>query len=603
MTKQFLTKISVIFLTLLFSASTYSNSQLEVGDWDIDDDGRADALTDGLFFLRYTFGLRGDALISGLISSGSEYTTASDIERELALVYDASGDIDGDGNVDALTDGLLLLRYLFGLSGDTLTVGVVASNATRTTASELEGFISNLMPSAPYITLIGSAELAHEQATAYVDAGAVANDYADGSVEVSVSGSVDSDRAGVYVLTYTAVDSEGNEAKPVTRTVTVADTTPPILYAPENIETLALSARGNSAEEDDISSFLESAYAEDSVDKEITINHNAPEIFPLGLTSVTFSASDSSGNVANSVSATVFIKTSTNSFSANDPRFTFKGRWDFNNLMEPLHYWQGSSIRFATNGSTVSVRLYSTTNEEYRMLINGTLSPNRLKVSPGTNSYFIAEALDPLRLNNLELLKATNTGAVTFLDAEVMNGTISSYNPDAKLKIAYFGDSNMEGYSLYSEKDQGGMGTYYAYPSMTARMLGADLRIMARSGATLAGSGFNNVTGFIKSINWPTQSPNLADNFKPDVIVINAGANDIYTVSTNQKEVIKERYRQVIRNIREFYGSEPHIILMNAYGWNTNEPANYSNEVTSEFNKISTLYFPWCLGAMARNNG
>ena len=245
MNKQFLTKISVIFLTLLFSASTYSSSQLEVGDWDIDDDGRADALTDGLFFLRYTFGLRGDALISGLISSGSEYTTATEIERELALVYDASGDIDGDGNVDALTDGLLLLRYLFGLSGDTLTVGVVASNATRTTASELEGFISNLMPSAPYITLIGSAELAHEQATAYVDAGAVANDYADGSVEVSVSGSVDSDRAGVYVLTYTAVDSEGNEAKPVTRTVTVADTTPPILYAPENIETFALSARGN----------------------------------------------------------------------------------------------------------------------------------------------------------------------------------------------------------------------------------------------------------------------------------------------------------------------------------------------------------------------
>ena len=118
----------------------------------------------------------------------------------------------------------------------------------------------------------------------------------------------------------------------MTRTVTVADTTPPILYAPENIETLALSARGNSAEEDDISSFLESAYAEDSVDKEITINHNAPEIFPLGLTSVTFSASDSSGNVANPVSATVFIKTSTNNFSSNDPRFLFKGRWDFNNL-------------------------------------------------------------------------------------------------------------------------------------------------------------------------------------------------------------------------------------------------------------------------------
>ena len=61
----------------------------------------------------------------------------------------------------------------------------------------------------------------------------------------------------------------------------------------------------------------------------------------------------------------------------------------------------------------------------------------------------------------------------------------------------------MEGYSLYSEKDRGGMGTYYAYPSMTSRMLDADAQIMAKSGATLAGSGLNNVTDFIKSVNTP----------------------------------------------------------------------------------------------------
>ena len=97
----------------------------------------------------------------------------------------------------------------------------------------------------------------------------------------------------------------------------------------------------------------------------------------------------------------------------------------------------------------------------------------------------------------------------------------------------------MEGYSLYSEKDQGGMGTYYAYPSVTSRMLDADMHIMAKSGATLSGSGFNNVVSFIKSINWPNQVENLADNFKPDVIVINAGANDVYAVSNNQKRGYK----------------------------------------------------------------
>ena len=66
-----------LFFSLYFAATAHSSSQLEVGDWDIDDDGRADALTDGLFFLRYTFGLRGDALISGLISSCLLYTSPS----------------------------------------------------------------------------------------------------------------------------------------------------------------------------------------------------------------------------------------------------------------------------------------------------------------------------------------------------------------------------------------------------------------------------------------------------------------------------------------------------------------------------------------------
>ena len=294
-----------LFFSLYFAATAHSSSQLEVGDWDIDDDGRADALTDGLFFLRYTFGLRGDALISGLISSGSEYTTASDIERELALVYDASGDIDGDGNVDALTDGLLLLRYLFGLSGDTLTVGVVASNATRTTASELEGFISNLMPSAPYITLIGSAELAHEQATAYVDAGAVANDYADGSVEVSVSGSVDSDRAGVYVLTYTAVDSEGNEAKPVTRTVTVADTTPPVI-----------TLLGEATVEIDLNASYTDAGATaidavdgDHIDGDVElIKTGSVDTASEGTYTITYTATDSVGNIAEITRIVTVIK-------------------------------------------------------------------------------------------------------------------------------------------------------------------------------------------------------------------------------------------------------------------------------------------------------
>ncbi len=56
-------------------------------------------------------------------------------------------DIDGNGTVDALTDGLLILRYLFNFRGDTLINGVVGANATRTTASDIEGYLSQQIPS------------------------------------------------------------------------------------------------------------------------------------------------------------------------------------------------------------------------------------------------------------------------------------------------------------------------------------------------------------------------------------------------------------------------------------------------------------------------
>lgn len=80
---------------------------------------------------------------------------------------------------------------------------------------------------APVITLNGDATLNHEQGTTFTDPGATANDETDGSVAVTVSGSVGSS-AGSYTLTYSATDSAGNSAS-LDRTVIVADTTAPVV--------------------------------------------------------------------------------------------------------------------------------------------------------------------------------------------------------------------------------------------------------------------------------------------------------------------------------------------------------------------------------------
>ena len=112
---------------------------------DIDGNGQYDALTDGLLLLRGMFGLDGSALVTGTVASNATYTATADIEARIAILGDLA-DIDGNGEIDALTDGLLTLRYLFGLEGDTLINEVVASDATRTSAADIEAHLETLMP-------------------------------------------------------------------------------------------------------------------------------------------------------------------------------------------------------------------------------------------------------------------------------------------------------------------------------------------------------------------------------------------------------------------------------------------------------------------------
>jgi beta-glucanase (GH16 family) len=112
--------------------------------WDLDEDGEVDALTDALLFLRSTFELKGDALLEGVTSSESVLSNEQ-ITQNISDLHQIA-DIDGNGEVDALTDALTLLRYLFELRNDALIEGVIDEGATRTSASEIESYIESHMP-------------------------------------------------------------------------------------------------------------------------------------------------------------------------------------------------------------------------------------------------------------------------------------------------------------------------------------------------------------------------------------------------------------------------------------------------------------------------
>lgn len=111
---------------------------------DIDGNGHCDALTDGLLVIRSLFGLSGTALIDGAVGPLAARDTPEAMASYLATIGPAL-DIDGNGQIDALTDGLLVIRYLFGLRGNALINGAYDPLGTRATVSAIETYLDSLV--------------------------------------------------------------------------------------------------------------------------------------------------------------------------------------------------------------------------------------------------------------------------------------------------------------------------------------------------------------------------------------------------------------------------------------------------------------------------
>ena len=84
-------------------------------------------------------------MTSGAVS-GEAGKGTSELTSGYLTDADSQLDIDGDGESKPLTDGLLLIRYLFGFSGDSLVSGAIGSGAERDTAEEVEAYIQERVP-------------------------------------------------------------------------------------------------------------------------------------------------------------------------------------------------------------------------------------------------------------------------------------------------------------------------------------------------------------------------------------------------------------------------------------------------------------------------
>ena len=184
-------------------------------------------------------------------------------------------------------------------SNCTITVTDVSSNVSNVLA--VNSFTVDT--TGPVITLNGSTPVTVEVGSVYTDAGATALDTVDGdrTANIITVNPVNTNVLGTYTVTYNVVDTLGNAATQVTRTVNVVDTTKPVITL---LGSPTVSVNFNASYSD------AGATASDNVDGDITgsiVTNNPVNTAAIGTYTVTYNVTDAHGNAANQVSRSVQV--------------------------------------------------------------------------------------------------------------------------------------------------------------------------------------------------------------------------------------------------------------------------------------------------------
>ena len=90
------------------------------------------------------FGFSGTTLTNGAVGNGCTRCDAATIAPYL-VGLGSQLDADGNGAVAPLTDGLLILRFLFGFSGPSLVTGAIGQGCTRCDATDVANYLAGLV--------------------------------------------------------------------------------------------------------------------------------------------------------------------------------------------------------------------------------------------------------------------------------------------------------------------------------------------------------------------------------------------------------------------------------------------------------------------------
>jgi hypothetical protein len=274
----------------------------------------------------------------------------------------------------------------------------------------------------------------------------------------------------------------------------------------------------------------------------------------------------------------------------SDVNILYTGRWADGSPSRPWAQAKGSSIIANFQGTSVAVTLAMTrTNERFRVIVDDDAAGSSKIVIPSGSLLTLASGL-PDGVHKIEIIKEADEGRATLFGFELDAGK-ALVAPPARppRRIVFYGDSNLAGYSLESERNDTSYplaGSYYTYAGITARMFDAEYHNISLGGATI---GTLNIS--YDRVGWNAPNPAWDFNrFVADLVVVNIGANDVWRPEVD----IRADYNNLLDDLRVAHPTS-HIMLYNAWGWDFDETANYIHEVIAgrTDSDMSSAIFPW----------
>ncbi|BCE00047.1 BspA family leucine-rich repeat surface protein [Marinicellulosiphila megalodicopiae] len=252
---------------------------------------------------------------------GPENIVLSQFETYIELGAHAVDDVDGQVNV-------VQSGAINSAEPGTYVVTYFATDA-QGNQTKLTRTVTVLDTMAPILILNGQNNITLEFGESYIETGALVSDNYDENIEFTITGSVIDNQLGEYALVYQAVDASGNQAKELTRTVTVVDTLAPIITLKG--ESGVVLEAGTTYIEEGVTVF-------DTFDQQsLSVSYNEVDSNILGMQTVTYHATDSSGNIGQATRHITIEDTTT-------PSVTLFGKQTQNILVGSTYLEKGVSF-------------------------------------------------------------------------------------------------------------------------------------------------------------------------------------------------------------------------------------------------------------------